>query len=211
MRCVAAYAAVRPERAGIAVISGEAGIGKTRLGEAVADHVRAQGGTVLRRAPTTGERGIAYGPIVELLRAALADPGAVERLDRAGRPVGARRGCCRPSTAAAARASPRRWPWRPRSARGGDRRRPDRPGRRPTSRAASGSTTCSGPTARPSRRSTTWRVGWPGVRCWSCWPGARRISTRRRVRRPASRGAARGRRRARAARPRGRGRAGGAD
>ena len=80
----AAYAAVRSGTGGIAVISGEAGIGKTRVGEVVADHVLAQGGTVLRARAYHGERGIAYGPIVELLRAARSDQVALERLDRAG-------------------------------------------------------------------------------------------------------------------------------
>lgn len=79
-----AYATVSPATGAIAVITGEAGIGKTRVGEALADHVRARGGTVLRARAYLGERGIAYGPIVELLRSALTDQLALARLDRAG-------------------------------------------------------------------------------------------------------------------------------
>jgi DNA-binding SARP family transcriptional activator len=79
----AAYAMVSSATGGIAVISGEAGIGKTRVGEVFADHVQARGGTVLRARAYLGERGIAYGPIVELLRSALSDQAALVRLDRA--------------------------------------------------------------------------------------------------------------------------------
>ena len=67
-----------------AAVTGEAGIGKTRLCEAVVEHVRASGGRILATRAYLGERGIAYGPIVELLRSALAEPGAIDRLDRAG-------------------------------------------------------------------------------------------------------------------------------
>ncbi len=68
----------------VAVVTGEAGIGKTRICEALVDHVRASGGRVLATRAYLGERGIAYGPIVELLRSALADPDAMDRLDRPG-------------------------------------------------------------------------------------------------------------------------------
>ena len=44
------------------VIEGEAGIGKTRLGEALAASVRAAGGVVLVARGSPGEAGIAYGP-----------------------------------------------------------------------------------------------------------------------------------------------------
>ena len=79
-----AYASVGARPCRIAAITGEAGIGKTRLGEAVVAHIRGQGGTVLQTRAYVGERGIAYGPIVELLRAAIGDAGATERLERAG-------------------------------------------------------------------------------------------------------------------------------
>ena len=78
-----AYAAATGGSGRIAVVTGEAGIGKTRLGDVFADHVRDGGGTVLHARAYQGERGIAYGPIVELLRSALSDRDAVARLDRA--------------------------------------------------------------------------------------------------------------------------------
>ncbi len=65
----------------IATLIGEAGIGKTRLAEALAERIRDRGGTVLTARAYMGERAIAYGPIVELLRSAHAHPGAAERLD----------------------------------------------------------------------------------------------------------------------------------
>lgn len=77
-------AAVPADPAGpgrIAAVIGEAGIGKTRLAEALAERIRDRAGTVLTARAYIGERMIAYGPIVELLRSALADPGAVERLN----------------------------------------------------------------------------------------------------------------------------------
>ena len=80
-------AACPPDTAGpgrIAAIIGEAGIGKTRLAEAVVEQIRARGGTVLAARAHVGERTIAYGPIVELLRSAIAEPGAVERLGDPG-------------------------------------------------------------------------------------------------------------------------------
>jgi tetratricopeptide (TPR) repeat protein len=58
----------------IVVVAGEAGIGKTRLAEAAAADARAAGGTVLAARAYEAERTIAYGPIVELLRAGLAEP-----------------------------------------------------------------------------------------------------------------------------------------
>ncbi len=64
----------------LSLIEGEAGIGKTRLAEAVAATIRAAGGTVLASRGYPGESAIAYGPIAELLRAGLALPGGPERL-----------------------------------------------------------------------------------------------------------------------------------
>ena len=61
----------------VVVIEGEAGIGKTRLAEALADAVRAAGGIVLAARGYPGEAGIAYGPIAELLRAGLARPDGI--------------------------------------------------------------------------------------------------------------------------------------
>ena len=81
---MAAYASVTDGQGRVAAITGEPGIGKTRLGEEVVEQIRAGGGTVLEARPYVGERGIAYGPIVELLRSAIARPGALERLEDPG-------------------------------------------------------------------------------------------------------------------------------
>jgi DNA-binding SARP family transcriptional activator len=64
----------------LVVIEGEAGIGKTRLGEAAADHVRVAGGAVLTGRGYPGEAGIAYGPIADILRSGLIARGGPERL-----------------------------------------------------------------------------------------------------------------------------------
>ena len=81
---MAAYASVAAGHGRVAAITGEPGIGKTRLGEAVVERIRAGGGTVLEARAYLGERGIAYGPIVELLRSAIAAPGARKRLEDPG-------------------------------------------------------------------------------------------------------------------------------
>lgn len=62
------------------VITGEAGIGKTRLGAAFAALVRSAGGTVLSAAGHPAEGAIAYAPIAELLRDAVAQPEPSSRL-----------------------------------------------------------------------------------------------------------------------------------
>ena len=64
----------------LVLVSGEAGIGKTRLVDAVAEVVRADGGRVLAARAYAAEVGIAYGPIVELLRVGLAGADAMTRL-----------------------------------------------------------------------------------------------------------------------------------
>ncbi len=69
----------------VVLLEGEAGIGKTRLAEAVAASVAAAGGTVLAARGYPGEGAIAYGPIAELLRAGLAAPDGPARLAGAGR------------------------------------------------------------------------------------------------------------------------------
>jgi DNA-binding SARP family transcriptional activator/tetratricopeptide (TPR) repeat protein len=76
---VAAWSAASPDGR-VRVIEGEAGIGKTRLGEALAEVVRAGGGIVLGARAFPGEASIAYGPMAELLRSGLALPGGPERL-----------------------------------------------------------------------------------------------------------------------------------
>ncbi|MEA2546366.1 MAG: hypothetical protein QOI09_1639 [Chloroflexota bacterium] len=64
----------------VVVLEGEAGIGKTRLAETVAETLRANGGVVLGARGYPGETAIAYGPIAELLRAGLAAPGGATQL-----------------------------------------------------------------------------------------------------------------------------------
>jgi len=65
-----AHAASRPEGR-LAVIEGEAGIGKTRLFEELARRAIADGAVVLAVQCHDDEAGLPYGPVVELLRAAL--------------------------------------------------------------------------------------------------------------------------------------------
>ncbi|HVQ22829.1 MAG TPA: AAA family ATPase, partial [Candidatus Saccharimonadia bacterium] len=74
-----AHRAAKPDGR-VVVVEGEAGIGKTRLVEAVVDAVRSSGGTALGTRGYPGEAGIPYGPIAQLLRAGLATPGGVDRL-----------------------------------------------------------------------------------------------------------------------------------
>jgi DNA-binding SARP family transcriptional activator/tetratricopeptide (TPR) repeat protein len=76
---VEAYRSVAPDGR-LMVIEGEAGIGKTRLASALADVVRSGGGAVLTARAYPGEAGIAFAPIVELVRAGLGRPGADARL-----------------------------------------------------------------------------------------------------------------------------------
>jgi DNA-binding SARP family transcriptional activator/tetratricopeptide (TPR) repeat protein len=64
----------------VAVLEGEAGIGKTRLGDALVQAAEASGARVLSARAWETEAAIPYGPIVDLVRAALALPDAAERL-----------------------------------------------------------------------------------------------------------------------------------
>jgi tetratricopeptide (TPR) repeat protein len=76
---LAAHRSATPDGRVVAVV-GEAGIGKSRLVEAVEEAVtRAGGHTLVARAFAT-ESGIAYGSVVELLRSGLAQHDAAERL-----------------------------------------------------------------------------------------------------------------------------------
>jgi DNA-binding SARP family transcriptional activator/Tfp pilus assembly protein PilF len=61
-------------------IEGEAGIGKTRLADELSAEVRRRSGTALAAAAYPGESGIAFGPIVALLRVGLAatDPSRLD-------------------------------------------------------------------------------------------------------------------------------------
>ena len=64
----------------VVVVKGEAGIGKSRLAEAVTEAVADAGGRSLTARAFASEAGIAYGPIVELLRAGMARPDAAARM-----------------------------------------------------------------------------------------------------------------------------------
>jgi len=80
---VRSYEAVAADGVGRSIVLvGEAGIGKTRLAEAFLASVRARGGAVLAATSYPTEQGIAYGPIVDLLRSALAAPDEPQRLSR---------------------------------------------------------------------------------------------------------------------------------
>jgi DNA-binding SARP family transcriptional activator/predicted ATPase len=76
-KLVEAYAGARPD-GGLAVIEGEAGIGKTRLANELAGRARAAGAVVLAAHCHDDEAGLPYGPVVELLR------GAIKNAERAG-------------------------------------------------------------------------------------------------------------------------------
>ncbi|HEY7936307.1 MAG TPA: BTAD domain-containing putative transcriptional regulator, partial [Candidatus Limnocylindrales bacterium] len=76
---IAGYSAVGPDGR-LLVIEGEAGIGKTRLGAELAEHVQGLGGGVLAARNYSGEQAIAFAPIVELIRAGIARPGGSSRL-----------------------------------------------------------------------------------------------------------------------------------
>jgi DNA-binding SARP family transcriptional activator/tetratricopeptide (TPR) repeat protein len=64
------------------LVTGEAGIGKSRLLEAALEAVSGEGAGSLVARCYAAEAAIAYGPIVSLLRAALARPGAGARIER---------------------------------------------------------------------------------------------------------------------------------
>jgi DNA-binding SARP family transcriptional activator/tetratricopeptide (TPR) repeat protein len=67
---------------GLVIVEGEAGIGKTRLADEVADDVRRRGGVVISSRGYPGEMGIAYGPIADLLRSGAASVDGADRLAR---------------------------------------------------------------------------------------------------------------------------------
>ena len=66
---VDAHTAAAPD-GGLAVIEGEAGIGKTRLAAELVRRARAAGAVVLEARCHDDEAGLPYGPVVELLREA---------------------------------------------------------------------------------------------------------------------------------------------
>ena len=65
-----AHARAQPD-GGLAVIEGEAGIGKTRLARSSCASARSRGAVVLAARCHDDEAGLPYGPIVELLREAV--------------------------------------------------------------------------------------------------------------------------------------------
>ena len=78
---LAGYEAAGPDGR-LLLVEGEAGIGKTRLGTGLADCIRARGGTVLAAEAYGGETGIAFAPIVELIRTGIGRPDGAARLKR---------------------------------------------------------------------------------------------------------------------------------
>ncbi len=65
----------------LVAIEGEAGIGKTYLAEAFLEQAASSGAVTLSARCYQGENHLAYGPFIEILRAALRLPGAQERLE----------------------------------------------------------------------------------------------------------------------------------
>ena len=65
----------------VVAVIGEAGIGKTAFGEAIAAEVRAGGGLVIGASAYPGERTIPYATLVEALRGILARPDGAGRLE----------------------------------------------------------------------------------------------------------------------------------
>lgn len=64
----------------VVVIRGPAGVGKTRFVEELEARVHRRGGAILVGRCHADERGLAFGPVVDLVRSAAAAPGADERL-----------------------------------------------------------------------------------------------------------------------------------
>ena len=62
-------------------LEGEAGIGKTRLAEEFLARVRAQGAMIITVRCYEGEANVAYGPVADGLRGALAQSACADRLD----------------------------------------------------------------------------------------------------------------------------------
>ena len=76
-----AYAAVGPDGR-LVVVEGEAGIGKTRLADELAGHVRSLGASVVRGRCYEEEAGVAYAPFIEGLRGVLAAGPSLDRVPR---------------------------------------------------------------------------------------------------------------------------------
>lgn len=69
------WRSLSPGAGGIVILDGEAGAGKTRLAEEFLRWIVAEGGTALRGRGYGGSAGVSYGPLVEILRDALDEPG----------------------------------------------------------------------------------------------------------------------------------------
>lgn len=98
---VSLYAGVRAN-GHFVVLEGEAGIGKTRLAEALLDHARARGARVLAVGCYEGQANLAYAPFADLMRAALGVEGGAEGLPSAWLAQVARLGVALPDGAATA-------------------------------------------------------------------------------------------------------------
>ena len=160
----------------VAVLEGEAGIGKTRLAEAVLARARERGAATLTARCFEEEAGVAYAPVAQALRASLGEradwlaavPG--HALAEAARLV---------PELAAGRGGPPRRPPAGREPRGGSstgsaRRSSPPSGGRPRRAAATAppgccsSTTSNGPTRPRAACSATSCAAWPAARS-SCW------------------------------------------
>lgn len=84
----------------LAVVEGEAGIGKTRLLETVTAEVEAAGGPALLARAHAGEQGLAYAPVIDWLRQAWSRPALRGRLLRAPEAARAEGGRLLPELAA---------------------------------------------------------------------------------------------------------------
>ncbi len=80
-RLLDAWEAARPDGR-VAVVSGEAGIGKTRLAAELEARVVAAGGLVVAAHATPAESGIAFAPVLDLFRSGMARDAAADRLRR---------------------------------------------------------------------------------------------------------------------------------
>ena len=142
----------------LALVEGEAGIGKTRLGEALASVVRAGGGRVMASRGYPGEGAVAYGPIAGLLHAGVGLPGGPERLAALDEPVRLELGRLfdLPPALAGRGADPARRRERPRPLPRCPGDRAGRPGRGTAARPALGRR----PPSR--RRAKSRRAGLPG-------------------------------------------------
>jgi DNA-binding SARP family transcriptional activator/Tfp pilus assembly protein PilF len=71
----------------VVVLEGEAGIGKTRLAEDFLAHVASRGGTTVAARCYPGETGLAYGPFIEALTAAVGRGDLAARLEGVPAPL----------------------------------------------------------------------------------------------------------------------------